>query len=114
MIPVFISFFLLIQSFSPASLLVASPSASPDNSPATLCLPGIYMTTPQDCLPLGPSSYLTQMASFGMEFPLRSTPSHPIDRSLGEVPYLYAILGDGPTPVYASIQDAISGKNAIR
>src|SRR4030042_4172831 len=84
------------------------------NPGATLCLPGIYMTAPLDCLPSGPSSYLTQMASIGIDLPLTSIPYHPIDESLGVLPYSYAVLGDGPTPVYASLEDAISGKNEIR
>jgi lipoprotein-anchoring transpeptidase ErfK/SrfK len=85
-----------------------------DDPGARLCLPGIYMTDPQDCLPLGPSSYITQMASFGIELPLISIPYRPIDASLGVLPYSYALLGDGPTPVYASLEDAVSGKNEIR
>lgn len=116
MIRLIISFFILVQGFSPVIQPVhthAQVNAS-RTSNATLCLPGIYMTDPQDCLPLGPSSYLTQMASFGMNFPLISLPYHPIDGSLAELPFSYALLGDGPTPVYASLQDAISEKNAIR
>jgi hypothetical protein len=84
------------------------------SSGAVLCAPGIYFTDPQDCLPLGPSSYITQMATEGISFPLLSLPSHPIDNSFGEVPFSYAVLGEGPTQLYNSLQDAISGKNAIR
>jgi lipoprotein-anchoring transpeptidase ErfK/SrfK len=70
------------------------------------------MTDPQDCTPLGPSSYLTKMASVGIEFPLTSIRYQPIDGSLGVLPFSYASLGDGQTPVYASLEDAISGKNS--
>src|SRR4030042_7077208 len=72
------------------------------------------MTDPQDCFPVGPSSYLTQMASLGIELPITSIPYQPIDESLGVLPYSYALLGDGSTPVYASLEDASSGKNEIR
>jgi hypothetical protein len=54
------------------------------------------------------------MASVGISFPLTRLSYRPIDGTLGVVPFSYAILGDGPTPVYTSIQDAISGKNALR
>jgi hypothetical protein len=79
-----------------------------------LCLPGVYLTDPQDCLPLGPSSYMTQMAGLGISFPLLSLPAHPIDASLGEIPFNYADLGATPTPVYASLQDAVEEKNSIK
>lgn len=81
---------------------------------ASLCMPGVYLIDPLDCLPLGPSEYLTQMSILGMSFPLISLPSHPINSLLGDIPYSYALLGEGQTKVYASLQDAISGRNEIR
>jgi hypothetical protein len=112
----FISFLILIQGFSSVSQPVArAPQAIESPLPgALLCLPGIYLTDPQDCLPIGPSSYITQMAIEGISFPPISLPSHPIDSQLGELPFSYALLGEGPTPIYASLQDAISGKDEIR
>src|SRR4030066_1162332 len=114
MIRLVITFLILIQGFSPGIQPASTQLMATDNPGATLCLPGIYMTDPLDFLPIGPSSYLTQMASIGIELPLTSIPYHPIDESLGVLPYSYAVLGDGPTPVYASLEEAISGKNAIR
>ena len=114
MIRLVITFLILIQGFSPGIQPASTQLMVTDYPGATLCLPGIYMTDPQDCLPLGPSSYLTQMASIGIELPLTSIPYHPIDEALGVIPYSYAVLGDGPTPVYTSLEDAISGKNEIR
>jgi hypothetical protein len=89
----------------------ASPSLA---SSDLVCIPGIYITDPQDCLPLGPSTYRTKMASEGFNLPLIGLPSHSIDGQLGELPFQYAILGDGPTPVYTSLEDAMAGKNEIR
>lgn len=118
----FLALFIFIQVFSPAfftlpaSIRSGSLSKEASNSissSSTLCLPGIYLTDPQDCLPLGPSSYLTQMANAGIRFPLLALPSQPVDPALGEIPFTYALLGEGPTPVYASLQDAIIEKNAI-
>jgi lipoprotein-anchoring transpeptidase ErfK/SrfK len=114
MIRLVITFIILIQGFSPGIQRASTQLMATDKPGATLCLPGIYMTDPQDCLPLGPSSYLTQMASIGIELPLTSLPYHPIDEALGVLPNSYAVLGDGPTPVYTSLEDAISGKNEIR
>lgn len=110
------SFILFVQGFSLVSQPVSRPpqAAVTRTSSALLCLPGIYLTDPQDCLPLGPSSYITQMATEGISLPLISLPSNPLDGQLGELPFSYALLGEGPTQVYASLQDAISGKNEIR
>jgi lipoprotein-anchoring transpeptidase ErfK/SrfK len=114
MIRLFISLLIVLQAISADIRPAQAQSSVPDRHPAILCLPGIYMTDPQNCLPIGPSSYLTQMASVGMELPLLSIPYHPIDGSLWDLPFSYALLGDGPTPVYASLEDAISGKNSVR
>jgi hypothetical protein len=78
-----------------------------------LCLPGVYMIDPQDCLPLGPSSYLTRMASYGITFPLTPFPATPPDPTLAELPFLYAILKEENTPIYATLEDAISGSSPI-
>ena len=72
------------------------------------------MTDPQDCLPLGPSTYITKLAADGLNLPLIGLPSRPIDAQLSELPFSYAVLGDGPTPVYASLEDAMAGRNEIR
>jgi hypothetical protein len=114
MIRFVISFLILIQGFSSVIQPVSGRSLEADTRSAILCLPGVYMTDPQDCLPVGPSDYLTHMASVGIDLPSISIPYHPIDGSLGEVPFSYAVLGEGQTPVYASLEDAVSGKNAIR
>jgi hypothetical protein len=114
MIRFVISFLILIQGFSSVIQPVSGRSLEADTRSAILCLPGVYMTDPQDCLPVGPSGYLTHMASVGIDLPLISIPYNPIDGSLGEVPFSYAVLGEGQTPVYASLEDAVSGKNAIR
>ncbi|HSB65881.1 MAG TPA: L,D-transpeptidase [Anaerolineales bacterium] len=76
-------------------------------------MPGIYRVDPLDCLPLGPSSYMTSLAAQGISLPLYSLPYHPIDATLAELPYHYALLGEGQTKVYASLQDAMAGKNEV-
>ena len=116
MIRLIISFSIFIQGFLFASQSVPkSPQVEVTHAFSDmLCLPGVYLVDPQDCLPLGPSSYITQMANEGIRLPLITLPSHPIDSVVGELPFSYALLGEGPTPIYASLQDAISGRNEIR
>jgi hypothetical protein len=114
MLPIIVSILIFVQGFSPIIPQAEMHSSVSEVPSATLCLPGIYMIDPQDCLPLGPSTYLTQMASVGIEFPLLPIPYLPIDGSLGELPFSYASLGDGPTSVYSSLEDAVAEKNAIR
>ncbi len=116
MIRLLISLVILVQGFSPliSPATQTSQAATSQVTSNLVCVPGIYMTDPQDCLPLGPSVYMTKMASEGFSLPLISLPSHPIDSQLGELPFQYAVLGDGPTPVYASLEDAMAGKNELR
>ncbi|HET9589241.1 MAG TPA: hypothetical protein VFO91_10670, partial [Anaerolineales bacterium] len=37
-------------------------------SGAVVCAPGAYLEAPGDCLPLGPSIYITEMARLGLTF----------------------------------------------
>lgn len=92
----------------------AAAQQTTEGSPPVLCQPGIYITDPQDCLPLGPSAYRTHLAEQGMLLPLIDLPSHPVDPAYGYLPYQYAILGDGPAPVYPTLEDAIARVNAFR
>ncbi len=73
-----------------------------------ICLPGVYEQTPADCLPLGPSDFLTNMAKKGIQIPLRPLPAYSpsSDMTLAPVPYLK--VGDNSFPVYTSLDDAIA------
>ena len=111
-----IHLFILILAVISISLPAASAIAqsSQQDAPLPLCQPGIYLVDPQDCLPLGPSTYRTNLAEQGMLLPLVGLPAHPLDPALSYLPYQYAILGDGPSPVYPTLDDAIAGRNAFR
>jgi hypothetical protein len=93
----------------------AAPAVEPagDNS-APLCQPGIYLEVTTDCLPLGPSSYLTEMARQGMVFPLQPLPARKPDPNLIYLPYSYAVLQDHGAAVYGSPDDAVAGSGALR
>jgi hypothetical protein len=95
----------------------AYPSrAAGETQPAVLCLPGVYTYNPGDCLPAGPSAYLTRMAEKGMRLPLPPLAYTPIDPALGKVDMKYGEVQNKPAPVYGSIEDAIKSnkKSAIR
>jgi hypothetical protein len=98
----------LVRDPQPALAALAAP-ASPSAAPAVLCLPGIYLYDPGDCLPAGPSGYLTQMAQKGITFPLAPLSYTPIDQSLGKVDYLYAEVTNTPAPIFGSVDQALQG-----
>jgi hypothetical protein len=98
--------FLFLQVFKAPLPVVAQSKQSPQSG-AVLCLPGIYLVDPQDCLPTGPSEYLTQMALQGIILPLPPIPAIKADSALVPVSYRYALLKeDESTPIYASLEDA--------
>jgi len=93
---------------SSISAVHALPS-SENNSGAVLCPPDAYLQAPPDWAPLGPSEYLTDMASRGMELPLRPLQiSHP-DPALANLPYHYYKVNSTGTAFYPTLNAAISG-----
>ena len=99
-----------ILPLNPYPQSVAWASQPPEeNSGAVLCSPGVYLQTPDDCVPLGPSQYLTDNARLGMELPLRPLQiSHP-DPSLSDLPYnYYKVDPKTGTGFYPSLDAAIS------
>ena len=108
----------LSLAFSVLPAKIATPSLdtpTEDNSGAVVCAPDIYLQAPDDCLPLGPSEYLTQMANLGLTLPLKSLDETPGDASLRALPYLYykvdATTGTG---FYPSLEDAQDKSGAGR
>jgi hypothetical protein len=76
---------------------------------AVLCMPDIYFSAPDDCLPLGPSESLTNYARQGIFFPIRPLSGTSLDPKLALLNVQYARLGPDTTPVYASLDDALAG-----
>lgn len=89
---------------TPTAAQVADPV-----SPVVLCLPGVYMYDPGDCVPAGPSSYLTQMAQNGITFPILPLSAGSPDPALKDVDVFYAEVITPNAPVYGSIDAAIAG-----
>jgi lipoprotein-anchoring transpeptidase ErfK/SrfK len=85
------------QRASAQDLLPAEP-----DSGAVVCPPGIYESPPGNCLPLGPSAYLTDLAQIGMTIPPRPLPASKPDPNLTQLPYYYFHLDDTYVPIYSS------------
>lgn len=82
-----------------------------------LCLPDAYLNAPGDCLPLGPSQTLTDMAKKGLTFPPRPLPAVAPPRELSVSPVNVAkinIAENETANIYTSLNDAVSANNPIR
>ena len=79
-----------------------------------LCQPGYYSSDPGNCLPLGASQTIAQLHDSGFPYPIRALAAAKPDASLSDLPVRVARITGGETPVYASLDDAISGGNVLR
>ncbi len=77
-----------------------------------LCLPGVYMDNPSDCLPLGPSTYLTRIGELGMILPMTSPVTYKPDQALTQVTVRYGEVRNRNAPIFGSVQEALAGKKA--
>jgi len=113
-LPVLTVLFLLSTFFSPdQTAAAADPPVRPAFGGEAVCLPGAYLQQPADCTPVGPSSYLTDLAKSGISIPPQPFPVKRIPAELASVPYLYALASKAAIPTYSTIQDAID-KNVHR
>ena len=71
-------------------------------SGAVVCEPSAFPQIQEDCIPLGPSKYLNEMAQKGITFPQRSLPAYKPDPGLTQLPYLYFNLENDYVPIYSS------------
>jgi hypothetical protein len=71
-----------------------------------LCLPGVYLTKPDNCLPVGPSKILTQMVKDGMIYPAPPLPVSKPSVTLNEIPYQYAKITSPSAPLYSTLAEA--------
>ena len=105
-------FIVLSLAFSTLPIKLASAAGSTsaeNNSGAIVCSPNIYLQTPDDCLPLGPSEYLTEMARLGITFPPQPLLANTTDQNLKILPYQYykvdPTTGTGFYPSLEAAQD---------
>lgn len=97
--PLLIFILLLI----PRSVQAQEPTpVSEPESGGVVCEPGVYLSQNDDCLPFGPSAYLTELARLGMTLPPRPLPAAKPDPSLNLLPYKYFHLDDDYVPIYST------------
>src|SRR6266508_33698 len=91
----------LLFSFLPKARVMAqgTPTEEEPQSGAVVCAPDVYKIAPDDCLPLGPSTYITEMAQLGLTFPPRALPAYKPDSSLTQLPYFYFKLDEDIVPI---------------
>jgi hypothetical protein len=93
--------FLFLLSLFPARNVIAQETTPEEElaSGAVVCSPDVYLEAPDDCLPLGPSAYITEMSQLGLTFPERALPAIKPDPSLTQLPYLYFRLDEDIVPI---------------
>lgn len=85
----------------------AQTSAAEPFSGAVVCAPDAYRVEPGECLPLGPSAYLTGLARFGLTLPPRPLLAYKPDPALAQIPHRYFRMAEGqPVKFYPSLADA--------
>lgn len=78
-----------------------TPPSEPESG-GVVCEPAAYLVPPDDCLPIGPSTYLTNLARLGITFPPRPLPASKPDLGLTQLPYFYFHLDKDYVPVYGT------------
>ncbi len=92
----------ILLAFPPLHATAQDSVPIEPDSGAVVCPPGVYLASPGDCIPLGPSAYLTGLAQLGMTFPPRPLPASKPDLSLTQLPYHYFHLDKTYVPIYSS------------
>ncbi|HET9915171.1 MAG TPA: L,D-transpeptidase [Anaerolineales bacterium] len=102
----------LLFSLLPGSDVTAQGTAPEEEPPsgAVVCAPDVYTIAPDDCLPLGPSAYITEMAKLGMTFPPRPLPAYAPDPALTQLPYLYFKLEEDIVPILSGPEGSETGQ----
>ncbi len=93
---------LITFTILPSSVHAQDPNLPEPDSGGIVCEPGIYLVEPDDCLPLGPSAYLTQLAQAGLTIPARPLPASKPDLGLTQLPFFYFHLDKDYVPIYSS------------
>lgn len=102
---------------TPRAVYAENGPANEPYSGEALCLPDAYLSTPGNCLPLGPSQTLTALAQKGLTFPPRPLPAAKPPSDLTKSPVNIARINvdkTEPAKIYATLDDAASGSNPVR
>src|ERR1044072_3644674 len=73
---------LLISVLPSIEVVAQGETPGEPESGAVVCPPDVYLSAPGDCLPLGPSTYLTELSQLGLTFPQRAVPVFKPDPTL--------------------------------
>jgi len=105
--------FSLLLTINPVRDVTAQQISQGDESDsgAVVCEPDAYPEMPGNCIPLGPSQYLMEMANLGMTIPERPLPAYKPDPALSQLPYRYFKLENDYVPIYSSPGERGSGIN---
>ena len=96
-------------------LTMAQPVSLPEQPDgAVICVPGTYISPPEDCLPLGPASIYTRLAAEGLDLADYPLPAFRPDPSLNNIPYLYFKVDSSGVAVYPSLEAATAKQGASR
>jgi hypothetical protein len=98
----------LLPTWNLTAMAQGQPSSTqePDTG-SVVCPPGVYSPAPDDCLPLGPSVYLTQTAAEGIPYPILPLPAYSPEKSLNDLPYQFFKVTDSGASLYSSL-DAVA------
>ena len=109
----------LILAAPGAAVVHAQDSAPNPEEPFAgdvLCLPGAYLIEPEECLALGPSTLLTDLARKGVSYPFQPLPAVNPPEELNQVDINYAkinIPATERTKLFSSPDEAANGANPI-
>lgn len=102
-----------VFSFSTLVSNAQSSTAESNRKTSVLCMPGVYENAPSDCLPAGPSDYLTKMAEVGISFPILPLPAKKADPELSKIDVHYAEVRTPNAPVYGTLEAAMTHKRKL-
>ncbi|NSW53921.1 MAG: L,D-transpeptidase [Anaerolineae bacterium] len=104
-------FWLCLSFLAGLGFLFAAPQtvSAADDPILPICLPDAYLYDPQDCLPLGPSQTLTELAQDGIRLPEPPLPMHRTPYAYSYVDYQYIkVTTEGAINVYDSLAGAVA------
>ena len=107
----------LLRSFPVQAQATLQPQAQ-DSAGKPLCLPGVYLQDPQDCLLLGPAQRLSELAqTTAYRYPDAPLAAYRPAPDLARAPVNIARINlpkNEKVPLYATFEDAVNGNNPTR
>ena len=108
--PLGVALGLLLAPTAAATAQTDTTKPEPDSG-ALVCAPGVHLSPPDDCLSLGPSSYLTELARSGLTVPSSPLPASKPDRALTDIPYRYFHVISGDPVAIGAAPGAAGGES---